>query len=88
MLRLHLASWKKCGSRYFETAKISNSSLTEYGENKVSDINRESEANRLKLETFAEHTRAFLQIQNGCRILQLLHRSICTRQESQRRRTR
>lgn len=40
--------------------------LTEYGENKISDINLEAEASSLKLETFAEHTRAFLQIQNGC----------------------
>jgi threonylcarbamoyladenosine tRNA methylthiotransferase MtaB len=33
---------------------------------KVADISREHEATPLLLETFAEHTRAFLQVQNGC----------------------
>lgn len=32
----------------------------------VSDINKETDAEGLHLESFAEHTRAFLQIQNGC----------------------
>ncbi len=32
----------------------------------VSDISREREAAAFKLESFAEHTRAFLQIQTGC----------------------
>lgn len=32
----------------------------------VSDISREERADTLSLETFAEHTRAFLQVQNGC----------------------
>jgi len=32
----------------------------------VSDISRERSAAGLRLESFAEHTRAFLQIQNGC----------------------
>ncbi len=32
----------------------------------VSDISRQQQAESVKLETFAEHTRAFLQIQNGC----------------------
>lgn len=32
----------------------------------VSDISREERADTLALETFAEHTRAFLQVQNGC----------------------
>jgi threonylcarbamoyladenosine tRNA methylthiotransferase MtaB len=32
----------------------------------VSDISREDRASTLTLETFAEHTRAFLQVQNGC----------------------
>ncbi|KAF0221502.1 MAG: MiaB-like tRNA modifying [Geobacteraceae bacterium] len=32
----------------------------------VSDIFREERAATLTLETFAEHTRAFLQVQNGC----------------------
>ncbi|MRR33836.1 radical SAM protein, partial [bacterium] len=33
---------------------------------KVADISREHEVAPLLLETFAEHTRAFLQVQNGC----------------------
>jgi threonylcarbamoyladenosine tRNA methylthiotransferase MtaB len=33
---------------------------------RVSDISREARAESLSLESFAEHTRAFLQIQNGC----------------------
>ncbi len=33
---------------------------------RVSDIFRETSTEPLALETFAEHTRAFLQIQNGC----------------------
>ena len=32
----------------------------------VSDISRERTAEGLRLESFAEHTRAFLQVQNGC----------------------
>lgn len=32
----------------------------------VSDISRERAAEGLRLESFAEHTRAFLQVQNGC----------------------
>jgi len=32
----------------------------------VSDISLEEQAEGLNLETFAEHTRAFLQVQNGC----------------------
>jgi threonylcarbamoyladenosine tRNA methylthiotransferase MtaB len=32
----------------------------------VSDISQEKHAEGFKLETFAEHTRAFLQVQNGC----------------------
>lgn len=32
----------------------------------VSDISRERSAEGLRLESFAEHTRAFLQVQNGC----------------------
>lgn len=32
----------------------------------VSDISRERTAEALRLESFAEHTRAFLQVQNGC----------------------
>jgi len=33
---------------------------------KVADISREHEVAPLLLETFSEHTRAFLQVQNGC----------------------
>ena len=40
--------------------------LVESGESRVSDIAGEKEAGPLKLESFAEHTRAFLQAQNGC----------------------
>ena len=32
----------------------------------VSDISREEKAEALPLESFADHTRAFLQVQNGC----------------------
>ena len=42
------------------------SSLLESAENSVSDIAVISTAEPLKLTSFAEHTRAFLQIQNGC----------------------
>lgn len=43
--------------------------LWELGEERktvVSDISREHRAEVLPLESFAEHTRAFLQVQNGC----------------------
>jgi threonylcarbamoyladenosine tRNA methylthiotransferase MtaB len=40
--------------------------LVESGESRVSDISGERTAEPLKLESFAEHTRAFLQAQNGC----------------------
>lgn len=40
--------------------------LVESGESRISDIADEKEAGPLKLESFAEHTRAFLQAQNGC----------------------
>jgi threonylcarbamoyladenosine tRNA methylthiotransferase MtaB len=33
---------------------------------KVSDISNQRQADGVVLETFAEHTRAFLQVQNGC----------------------
>ncbi len=46
--------------------KSAIASLTEAGENRISDIGSEATAIPLKLESFAEHTRAFLQIQNGC----------------------
>ena len=40
--------------------------LLESTQHSVSDISAISEAEPLKLTSFAEHTRAFLQIQNGC----------------------
>ena len=40
--------------------------LLESGESLVSDISSELTSGPLKLESFAEHTRAFLQAQNGC----------------------
>lgn len=40
--------------------------LVESGESRVSDISTERTADPLRLESFAEHTRAFLQAQNGC----------------------
>jgi len=40
--------------------------LVEAGESRVSDIAAERTSGPLKLESFAEHTRAFLQAQNGC----------------------
>lgn len=42
------------------------SSLLESGRRTVSDIAAASLSEPLKLTSFAEHTRAFLQIQNGC----------------------
>ena len=42
------------------------STLLESGDHSVSDIAAISLAEPLKLTSFAEHTRAFLQIQNGC----------------------
>ena len=40
--------------------------LVEAGESRVSDIGAEQTAEPLELTSFAEHTRAFLQAQNGC----------------------
>jgi threonylcarbamoyladenosine tRNA methylthiotransferase MtaB len=40
--------------------------LVETGKSRVSDIAAERTSGPLKLESFAEHTRAFLQAQNGC----------------------
>lgn len=40
--------------------------LVEAGESRVSDIGAEQAAGPLELSSFAEHTRAFLQAQNGC----------------------
>jgi threonylcarbamoyladenosine tRNA methylthiotransferase MtaB len=46
--------------------KQSITALLESGTNRVSDIMAVNHADALELTTFAEHTRAFLQIQNGC----------------------
>ncbi len=46
--------------------KLKISSLLESSVHTVSDIAAISQAGQLKLTSFAEHTRAFLQIQNGC----------------------
>jgi threonylcarbamoyladenosine tRNA methylthiotransferase MtaB len=46
--------------------KLSISSLLESSGHSVSDISKIADAEPLKLTSFAEHTRAFLQIQNGC----------------------
>ncbi len=46
--------------------KLSISSLLESSGHSVSDISKIPDAEPLKLTSFAEHTRAFLQIQNGC----------------------
>lgn len=46
--------------------KLNISALLESSEHSVSDIAAISRAEPLKLTSFAEHTRAFLQIQNGC----------------------
>lgn len=40
--------------------------LVETGQSRVSDIAAERTTGPLRLESFAEHTRAFLQAQNGC----------------------
>jgi threonylcarbamoyladenosine tRNA methylthiotransferase MtaB len=40
--------------------------LVESGKSRVSDIAASQDHEPLQLETFAEHTRAFLQAQNGC----------------------
>ncbi|KAB0669497.1 tRNA (N(6)-L-threonylcarbamoyladenosine(37)-C(2))-methylthiotransferase MtaB [Oryzomonas sagensis] len=40
--------------------------LVEAGESRISDISAEQTAEPLPLSSFAEHTRAFLQAQNGC----------------------
>jgi threonylcarbamoyladenosine tRNA methylthiotransferase MtaB len=42
------------------------SALLETTGNQVSDITKGRESGMLKLTSFAEHTRAFLQVQNGC----------------------
>ncbi len=46
--------------------KLSISSLLESAGRSVADISQIVNAEPLKLTSFAEHTRAFLQIQNGC----------------------
>ena len=46
--------------------KLSISSLLESGSSSVADISQIADTEPLKLTSFAERTRAFLQIQNGC----------------------
>ncbi len=46
--------------------KLEITKFLETGESLVSDISMTNTAEPLRLESFAEHTRAFLQIQNGC----------------------
>lgn len=46
--------------------KLDIAALLESSDNQVSDISAELGAGALKLSSFAEHTRAFLQVQNGC----------------------
>lgn len=46
--------------------KLVISDLLEFSGRSVADISQISHAEPLKLTSFAEHTRAFLQIQNGC----------------------
>jgi threonylcarbamoyladenosine tRNA methylthiotransferase MtaB len=59
---------KKCRNLtvYSATRRNRHPTLLESGRNSVSDIATISHAEPLKLTSFAEHTRAFLQIQNGC----------------------
>ena len=46
--------------------KADIAAMVEAGESRVTDISAERTAEPLRLQTFAEHTRAFLQAQNGC----------------------
>lgn len=46
--------------------KLSIAALLESPESHVSDIFSASNEKQLKLTSFAEHTRAFIQVQNGC----------------------
>ena len=46
--------------------KLDTTLLTEATDNQVADSSAEDHISPLKLSSFAEHTRAFLQIQNGC----------------------
>jgi threonylcarbamoyladenosine tRNA methylthiotransferase MtaB len=46
--------------------KLDSSILANAAENRVGDVAAETEIAPLRLTSFAEHTRAFLQVQNGC----------------------
>lgn len=46
--------------------KLDRLLIEESVENRVSDVFTEAEIRTLSLTSFAEHTRAFLQVQNGC----------------------
>ena len=46
--------------------KLEIAALLETSDHKISDISIEQESGPLKLTSFAEHTRAFLQAQSGC----------------------
>jgi threonylcarbamoyladenosine tRNA methylthiotransferase MtaB len=46
--------------------KLDTTLLAEATDNQVADSSHEEHISPLKLSSFAEHTRAFLQIQNGC----------------------
>jgi threonylcarbamoyladenosine tRNA methylthiotransferase MtaB len=46
--------------------KLDSSLVTDATENLVGDVAAESGLSSLQLTSFAEHTRAFLQVQNGC----------------------
>ena len=46
--------------------KLDGSLLAGAAENRISDVAAETKISPLRLTSFAEHTRAFLQVQNGC----------------------
>jgi threonylcarbamoyladenosine tRNA methylthiotransferase MtaB len=46
--------------------KLDSSLLADSAENRVGDVAAETKIPPLRLTSFAEHTRAFLQVQNGC----------------------
>jgi threonylcarbamoyladenosine tRNA methylthiotransferase MtaB len=46
--------------------KLDCSLLADAAENRVGDVAAETKISPLRLTSFAEHTRAFLQVQNGC----------------------
>lgn len=46
--------------------KLDSSLLADAAENRVGDVDSKTKIPPLRLTSFAEHTRAFLQVQNGC----------------------